>query len=156
MDAEKRELISRTLRSLAEAHASMMELMEQTMTLLNEELALDAVTFWKTRHSPKATSRVVDHLDVDHEHLRVSFRGKSCFLGNTLPFRLLAHLASRPNSYLTHEELLEDVWDGLRSDSAIRSVVKRLRAVLRREGLPELADAIDGSMPGRYGLRASR
>lgn len=156
MDAEKRELIRCTLRSLAETHAAMMELMEQTMTLLNEELALDAVTFWITRQSPAASSRVTDRLDVDHEHLRVSFRGKSCFLGNTLPFRLLARLASRPNAYLTYEQLLDDVWDGLRSDSAIRSVVKRLRAMLRRDGMSELADAIDGSMPGRYALRASR
>jgi len=156
MDAEKRDLIRRTLRSLAEAHASMMELMEQTMTLLNEELALDTVTFWKTRHSLTASSRVASQLVVDHEHLRVSFRGKTCFLGNTLPFRLFACLASRPNAYLTYEELLDEVWDGIRSDSAIRSVVKRLRARLRREGLPELADAIDGSMPGRYGLRAAR
>lgn len=156
MDTEKRELIRRTLQSLAEAHASMMELMEQTMTLLNEELAIDAITFWKTRHPSTATSYSADHLDVDHQHLRVSFRGKSCFLGNTLPFRLLAALANRPNVYLTYEELLDDVWDGLRSDSAIRSVVKRLRGILRRDGLSDIADAIDGSMPGRYGLRVPR
>jgi Transcriptional regulatory protein, C terminal len=85
----------------------------------------------------------------------VSFRGDTCILGNGLLFRFLAFLADRPNAYLTYQELLDEVWDGPRSDSAIRSVVKRLRVLLRQKGMPELADAIDGSMPGRYGLRFS-
>lgn len=153
MDTEKREQIRRTLRSLAEAHASMMSLMEQTLVLLNEELALDSLTYWRAHLPTSSGSQSSDRIEVDRDHLVVSFRGRSCFLGNTLPYRLLAHLAARPNVYLTHEELLDAVWEGTRSDSAIRSVVKRLRSMLHREGLSDLANAIDGSIPGRYMLR---
>ncbi len=68
-------------------------------------------------------------------------------------FRFVQRLARRPDTYLTYNELLRDVWDGVRSDAAIRSVVKRLRRALREAGMDDLADAIDGSTPGRYALR---
>lgn len=123
------------------------------MTLLNEELALDALTFWKMHTSSTATSDGAAKLKIDHALLQVSYRGKSCFLGSPLLFRLVDHLARNADVYVTHDELLETVWDGVRSDSAIRSAVKRLRAALRRDGLGDIADAIDGSAPGRYALR---
>jgi DNA-binding winged helix-turn-helix (wHTH) protein len=85
--------------------------------------------------------------------LSVTFQGKDCFLGNTLPFKFLSHLARRPNAYVSYEDLLADVWRGVRSDSAVRSVVKALRARLRRAGLDGLADAIDGTVAGHYALK---
>jgi DNA-binding winged helix-turn-helix (wHTH) protein len=48
------------------------------------------------------------------------------------------------------------VWGGVRSDSTVRTAIKRLRAALRQAGMSELANAIDGSSPGRYALRATR
>jgi hypothetical protein len=79
--------------------------------------------------------------------------GKTCFLGNTRPFRFLARLAQRPNAYIPYEDLLSDVWQGLLSDSAVRSVAKALRQRLRQAGLGDLADAIDGTVAGHYTLR---
>jgi len=153
MKTTKRELIQRTLRNLAEAHATTMELMEQTLTLLGEELAIDAVTFWKSRTSTVSSPSTGALLHVDHDRLHVVFHGRTCVLGNTLPFKLLERLARRPNTYVTHEELLFEVWDGVRSEAAIRSAVKRLRQALRRGGMADLAEAIDGTTSGRYRLR---
>ena len=91
-------------------------------------------------------------------HLRrLSLGGRTCFLGNSLHFRLLGRLAQRPNSYFSYEDLFARVWDGgVRSDDAVRSVVKRLRRALRRAGLGDLAKAIDGSVPGHYALKLGR
>ena len=153
MNAEKREKIRQTLRSLAEAHASEMKLMEQMSALLHEELALDAATFWKTRGPALGSTRSDHPLQIDRDRLTVSFRDKSCFLGNTLPFRLVDYLARHLNTYLTYTDLLENVWECRCTDSAIRSVVKRLRSSLRQSGMDDLANAVDGSVPGRYALR---
>jgi DNA-binding response OmpR family regulator len=153
MNVSKREKIQRILRHLAASHAATMELMEETLKLLNEELALDATTFWNypiTAARRQASKRLPR---IDGDMLQVHFRGKTCSLGNTLPFRFLQHLLRCPNKYFTYEELLHDVWDGRRSDAAVRSVVKRLRVRLKREGMSELANAIDGSHSGRYALR---
>ncbi len=152
MNDAKREKIQRILRNLAESHAATIGLMEQTLSLLNEELAIDAISFWNSRISAKGrpSNRVPR---VDHDRLQVHFRGKTCSLGNTLPFRFLTYLLQRPNKYVTYEELLHHVWDGRRSDAAVRSVVKRLRRRLRCEGMNELANAIDGSHAGRYAVR---
>jgi DNA-binding response OmpR family regulator len=153
MNPPKRALIRRTLRNLAESQAATIELMEQTLALLSEELAIDAVTFWKFRTATIGAPPLSDRLFIDHDRLQVAFGGRICVLGNTLPFKLLERLARRPNTYVTHDELLSDVWEGIRSESAIRSVVKRLRQTLRRQGLSELAAAIDGTSAGRYCLR---
>lgn len=152
MNSDKREQIRRTLKSLAEAQASTIQLMEQAVTLFSDELALDPLSFWKSRQPALPTSSSSSPV-ADEELLEIRYRDRTCFLGNTLPFRFFARLTRRPNSYLTYEELLEDVWQGVRSDAAIRTVVKRLRSLLRRAGMAELAEAIDGSVPGRYALR---
>jgi DNA-binding response OmpR family regulator len=100
-----------TLRSLAKAHASEMKLMEQMSSLLHEELTLDATIFWRT-HGPPLGSMRSDHpLRIDHVRLTVRFRDKSCFLGNTLPFRLVDYLARHLNTYLTYTDLLKNVWE---------------------------------------------
>lgn len=152
MNNTKRELIRRTLQNLAESHAATIELMEQTLLLIGEELGIDAVTFWNARRSTVLNPTVERLFQVDPERLQVVFHGRSCELGDTL-FRLLQRLAKRPNTYVTHEDLLVDAWDGRRSEAAIRSAVKRLKQTLRRQGLADLADAIDGSRSGRYRLR---
>jgi DNA-binding response OmpR family regulator len=153
MNPSKRALIRRTLCNLAESHAATIALMEQTLALLSDELAIDAVTFWKSRMATVSPSQTGKHLFIDHDRLQIAFHGRTCVLGNTLPFKFLVRLARRPNTYITHDELLSDVWEGVRSESAIRSVVKRLRQTLRRQGLSELAAAIDGTSSRRYCLR---
>lgn len=153
MNVEKREQIQQTLRNLAEAQATTMKLMEQALALMEEELSLDPVTYWKSKGSARSSGMKSESKLIDFETLTVKFDGRSCFLGRTLPFRLFHRLACRPNTYVSYEDLLTDVWDGERTDEAIRSVVKILRGKLRQAGMELLAEAIDGSVPGHYALR---
>lgn len=89
---------------------------------------------------------------MDRRLLTVRWNGRMCHLGNTIPFRLMERLARRPNQYLTHEQLLEEIWGGPRSKSAVRSAINSLRSRLVAAGMSDLADAIDGSNAGCYGL----
>ena len=91
-------------------------------------------------------------LVIDPEELTVSWNGATCYLGFTIPFRVLERLARRPGQYVTHEQLLQEIWGGQRSKSAIRSAVNVLRSRLESAGMSDLARAIDGSNAGRYGL----
>jgi DNA-binding response OmpR family regulator len=154
MNADRRESLRTTLRTLAEAHAATLRLMEQTYALLADELALAPLDYL-ARHSPPPDPPGDDRRPViDDARLTVTFRGRTCYLGHTLPFRLLARLARRPGCYVTHDDLLADVWDGgRRSDRVVRVTVKVLRRKLREAGMGDLAAAIDGSAPGRYALR---
>ena len=80
------------------------------------------------------------------------WQSKSCFLGNTLLFRFFERLAKTPNIYVSHQELLDDVWGDDRTASTIRGVAKRLKDKLNACGLHELSDCIVGSEIGHYGL----
>ena len=91
-------------------------------------------------------------LVIDRERLTVSWNGSRCYMGYTIPFRLIERLARRPNQYVTYERLLDDIWGAPRSKSAIRSAVNNLRSQLNSAGMGDLAKAIDGSNSGRYGL----
>ena len=87
---------------------------------------------------------------LDESTMSVLWKGRNLHLGNTLSFRLLAHLARRPNQYVTHLDLLRDVWDDQHlAISTIRSVVRHLRERLRNGGMDDLAVAIRGHN-GRY------
>ena len=152
MNTDRRDSIRNALRLLAEAHVATMDVLERTYALLCEELALDPQECLSRGavHDPPATH---PQPVLDSSRFTVSFRGRTCCLGNTMAFRFLAKLAERPNRYVSHQSLFEDVWDGNRSADAVRGVVRSLRQKLRQADLGELADAIDGSEPGHYALR---
>ncbi|WP_437225965.1 winged helix-turn-helix domain-containing protein [Planctomicrobium sp. SH661] len=156
MNPEKQERIRQKLKSLAEAQAATIELLQDALILMSEELSLDPITFWKSRGTFTFPGPAVKSDLFDMEMLTVTYQEKSCFLGNTLPFRFFVRLARRPNIYVTHEDLLTDVWDGVRTDEAIRSVVKTLRSKLREADMASLADAIDGAVPGHYALKLEK
>jgi DNA-binding response OmpR family regulator len=89
---------------------------------------------------------------LDESTLSVIWKCKTLYLGHTLAFDLLARLARRPNQYVTHMDLLRDVWDDdqlLTATATIRSLVRELRRKLRRGGMTDLATAIRGH-DGRY------
>jgi len=89
---------------------------------------------------------------VDEATLSVLWRNKMLDLGNTIEFRLLAHLARRVNQYVPHVDLLEEIWDDNFADAALlRAGMQRLRKKLCRGGMADLADAILGCK-GRYML----
>ena len=82
--------------------------------------------------------------------LSVLWNGQSLHLGHTVYFRLLDRLSRRPNQYITHLDLLRDVWDDEElATSTIRSVVRHLRQRLRDGGMGDLAKSIRGHN-GRY------
>lgn len=87
---------------------------------------------------------------LDESTMRVLWKGRSAPLGHTLSFRLMERLSRRPNQYVTHLDLLREVWENENLKLAtVRSVVRKLRQKLRRHGMDELADAIRGHN-GRY------
>jgi DNA-binding response OmpR family regulator len=153
METDRRAQIQRSLRSLAKSHAATMALLEEMLALVCEEFSLDPSSYFeKTSLSTKTKGDKLG-LSIDRGFWSVTFRGKACFLGNTLPFKFLSRLAERPNRYFSYDELLSDVWQGIRSESAVRSVVKTLRNKLRQSGMSDLAAAIDGSVFGHYALK---
>jgi len=82
---------------------------------------------------------------LDDSTFSVIWKNKTVFLGNTLGFKLLERLARCPNRYVTHADFLEKIWeDELASINRLRTVVRRLRVILREGGMGELADAILG------------
>lgn len=87
---------------------------------------------------------------LDEATLSVIWRDHVLRLGYTKEFRLLAHLARRANRYVTHVDLLEDIWDDDFADtSLLRAGIQRLKTKLRLGGMADLADAIIGCK-GRY------
>jgi len=82
--------------------------------------------------------------------LSVVWKGRSVYLGNTLGYRLLGRLARSPNQFVTHLDLLQEVWENEElATGTIRSVVRHLRRRLRDGGMGGLAKAIKGHN-GRY------
>lgn len=101
---------------------------------------------------PQPGSRSAAQILIDTETFSVHWRGKICRLGYTVPFRLMAHLARHSDRFIPHQQLLDDVWGGPRSASAVRSAVTYLRARLVEAGMQDLAAAIEGHNSGHYGL----
>ncbi len=92
---------------------------------------------------------------LDEATLSVVWRDRALHLGHTHGFWLLARLARCPNRYVTHVDLLQEIWDDEFADtSLLRAGVQRLRVKLRRGGMGDLADAIAGHR-GRYMLNLS-
>ena len=89
---------------------------------------------------------------LDPSSFSVLWRGRSLHLGHTRPFWILHRLARSPNRYVTHLDLLNDVWDDEdRQIDTIRSSIRNLKCRLRSGGMHDLADAIHGHR-GHYAL----
>lgn len=74
---------------------------------------------------------------MDEATLSVIWRDHVLRMGYTKQFRLLAHLVRRVNRYVTHVDLLEDLWDDDFADvSLLRAGIPRLKTKLRREECP--------------------
>ena len=131
-------------------------LLDLTVSLRQAADKAERAALALARPVPQVTRNGRHGLDVDRHALSVRWNGDDCFLGYTLAFRLIDRLAQRPNHYFSHAQLLDDVWGGPRSPSAIRSVVSDLRSRLSSAGMADLAGMIDGSNAGHYGLFMQR
>ncbi len=157
-----RQLVERLSR-LAAAHAAAAALVQEILATLGQSLGLDPPEITAIAALAPNSAVCSSNRDgsphrpiVDAATFSVHWGGKTCLLGNTLPFRLLEHLGSRPNQFIHCDELLDDVWQGPRSREAIRSVVKVLRQKLIQAGMDDLAASISGREPHHYGLILSR
>lgn len=89
---------------------------------------------------------------LDESTLSVIWNGNVLSLGHTQAFWLLARLTRSVNQYVTHLDLIQEIWDDEFTDSAtLRAGVRRLRQKLRNGGMGDLAKAIVGHH-GRYML----
>jgi hypothetical protein len=145
---EKKRLIRESLRALAASHAAAVAQIEETMAVLSSALELD-----DPGNDDMPGSETSRRPVADATTFCAVWRGKTCFLGNTLLFWLFDRLARTPGRYVSHVDLLEEVWRSKRESSTIRGVAKRLRDRLVDAGMADLASAIDGSVTGYYGLK---
>lgn len=152
MSRRKLDEIGEALQSLTESYRATLILMERTYLMLCQEVTVDPDVYWR-QHAERPSLREPKKLQTDLRTFTVHYSGRTCFLGNTLAFGLLAYLAKHPNIYISREQLLDEVWKASRSTSAIKSVVSILREKLCKAGMDGLARAIDGSVRGHYALR---
>ena len=143
----KREEIRAVLKNLAYTHSLVAEQMESMIQVLTQLVENDELVNSGGRAAIRKGWPV-----ANRETLSAEWKGRSCFLGNTLLFWFFDRLAQSPNRYVSHQELLDDVWGGERQSTTIRGIAKRLRDTLEENGIQELANQIDGSETGYYGL----
>ena len=145
--------IRQSLRNLARVYSHEMARLESALSILSQELEFKEAMLWDEPLTSAGGGPTPCDLPVaDRSLLAIRWRGRMCFLGNTISFRLFERLARRPNQYVSYAQLLNDAWEGSRSSDAIRSAVKVLRKKLAENDMEELASMIDGSMIEHYGL----
>lgn len=100
----------------------------------------------------RRASEEVSLLIVNPDTFTVTYQVNSLFLGNTLSFKLMEHLANAKGLYIRNETLRTHVWkDSLVSDDAIRNAINRLRTKLHDAGMTSLV--LDNSQPHTVCLR---
>lgn len=142
-----------SLQQLAEGFATIITHYERTIALLKAEQARSGPDVFRKDPRDRGRSQAIQ---IDEGTLSVVYRKKSCFLGNTVQLRLFRRLLRSRNQFLDYAELLEQVWEGIRSPSTVRSAIKILRRQLNEAGMSEVAQVIVGSVPGHYCLKADR
>jgi hypothetical protein len=106
-----------------------------------------APTCREARSSPTPPRQLV----LDEETFEARLGNRSCLLGNTFEFRLLARLNRRPGRYVRIDALREDVWQDMETaKNTIQRTVSNLRRKLRDADLVGIL--IDGSQKDNYGL----
>jgi len=147
------------LRRLAATHVEAATILHEIVSEIGENLGLDVgigtTTPLPVNESPLEPSAPRTPT-ADADSLAIRWKGKTCFLGKTLPFKLFARLARRPNQFLSHDLLLDEVWECRVTKEAMRSVVKMLKQKLRQAGMADLAAAINGRRRECYGLILDR
>lgn len=151
---QRKEQIAQSLRQLTEIYRSNLTEYEQTLATLSALLDLEAPSIFSRTVSLEQTP---SNLLADPTTFCAVYRNGRCYLGNTLVFGLFRLLVSRLNRYVPYSELLAEVWkQDEKSPEAIRTVVQILRKKLRAASMIDIAEAIDGSNHGHYGLILAR
>lgn len=138
------------MQALLNVRAQMLAILDEHISMLQIQLAECSRSIQPSQQLSVDTGDATIPV-VDRRVMCVLFRGKQCFLGNTLMLKLVERLTDSPNEYVSYRTLLTEVWHGQRDPSSIRSVVKELRIRLIAAEMFELAGAIKGHS-GHYGL----
>jgi len=157
-DQQKKEL-ERFLRLVGSAYLRAIRQFEDELVDICRDFDVCQVAHSElllAAHSVAFDEHTEDGPVVDRPSLSIRWREATCFLGNTLLFRLYEKLSSRPNRYFRYSELLAEVWGGPRSTQTIHNLVKRLRDRLISSRMKPIADAIDGHVRDHYALRLDR
>src|SRR5437763_52363 len=112
---KKPELLDRALHLLsqvAEAHTTAAIAVAELRALLFEQSSKLNPNSHQSMH---AKERCATRPIVDQSTFRVAWNGHSCRLGNRLSLKLLDRLCRRPDQYVSHEQLLNEVWRARRS-----------------------------------------
>jgi DNA-binding response OmpR family regulator len=136
----ERTNVERAIRLLEQAVA----MQARTEGLIKEAASVLQSELLKANHNGHFSRRsngAFPH--IDHGAFSVRWHGSTCSLGATIPLRLLDRLCRRPNCFVCHENLLQDVWQGARkSHNTVRSTVRRLKRSLESAGMADLAQRI--------------
>lgn len=125
---------------------------QEIASIVREACSGDGCSCGREHAHPRRDKSVPGRPLLDEATLSVVWNGRLLHLGHTQGFWLLARLARSANQYVTHLDLLQEIWDDEFTDTAVlRAGVRRLRTKLRRGGMGDLADAIVGHH-GRYML----
>lgn len=112
--------------------------------------ALQAPSPTKSDAQAKVAEDFVSKPTVDETSFTFRYGLGKCFLGNTVEFRLLERLSRRPEQFIEHGTLMEDVWGRRIEKNTIAKTVGNLR---RRLSEAEVVGVtIDGSQKGHYRL----
>lgn len=144
--------LQESIRQLTDIHGVFIDQFARALHLLRVELEADEVDPWQ----PLATSARKSIPHIDRARWAVLYRNRECYLGNTIPFRLLERLLRRPDRDVSHSQLLTDVWACTVSSDALRAAIKNLRQRLRNGDMADVADAIVGRTAGHYAFLVSR
>ena len=159
LELTKMHQIVEGLRRLAATHVEAAHILHELVFAIGENWDVDAGIGDTTPPPANESTRQSFVLQVpiaDPNILAVRWNGKTCFLGKTIAFKLFARLARRPNHFLSHDLLLDEVWECRVTKEAMRSAVKTLKQKLRQAGMADLAAAINGRRRECYGLILDR
>ena len=102
------------------------ELVAELTTLLDEIRSQD--------HKSKG-----EGISIDRCTFSVSYKGKTCALGNTMAFRLIERLNNAKGFYVDIGTLIRDVWKNkVVSDGAVQHQIGTLRKKLRKAGIANI------------------
>jgi len=152
MTTQKARRLAELTNRLAETLMTAAICAQEIRTEIQSELDANSGAFASRSGNVSVRNGVPCHQRpvLDQSTLCVIWREKSLHLGHTRPFWVLDRLSRCPNQYVTHTDLLQDVWDDEElADATVRSAVRHLRTKLRDGGMGELAAAIR-SHRGRY------
>ena len=82
-------------------------------------------------HKPKGDGVIIDRCTFS-----ISYKRKTCALGNTMAFRLIERLNNAKGFYVDIDTLIRDVWKNkVVSDGAVQHQIGTLRKKLRKAGI---------------------